>query len=75
MLKNLINRLFRPTTEGALAGFRKSHAQLQQVADREEAVITRLDAAISKAATQRLDAFGRRDEANRIATKIGDLIA
>ncbi|MRN79473.1 MULTISPECIES: hypothetical protein [unclassified Brucella] len=76
MIKNILETLFpKPTTDRALAGMSKALDQLQAVVDHEEEEIDRLDLAIEDAARERLDAFKRRDRAQKVADRFADLIA
>ncbi|WPM81357.1 hypothetical protein R5W60_06695 [Brucella pseudintermedia] len=65
----------KPTTDKALRGMSKALDQLQAVVDHEEEEIDRLDIAIEEAARERLDAFKRRDRAQKVADRFADLIA
>lgn len=65
----------KPTTENALRGMSKALDQLQEVVDHEDEEIARLAGVIDNAATDRLQAFDRRDRAQNVANRFADLIA
>jgi hypothetical protein len=63
------------STERAIAGFTKAAAQLDAVIQIENTKIDNLDAAITRAAQNRLDAFTRRDRAATIAARVNALVS
>jgi hypothetical protein len=67
--------LGRVSTEKAIAGFTKAAAQLDAVIQIENTKIDNLDAAIDRAAKNRLDAFARRDRAKTIADRVNALVS
>ncbi|MEJ5084929.1 hypothetical protein [Brucella pseudogrignonensis] len=76
MIKKIIAFVRRkPTTENALRGMSKALDQLQEVVTHENTEIDRLDDVIETAASDRLDAFKRRDRASKVAERFADLLA
>lgn len=65
----------RPSIASAVSKFTSAIAELNAVADAQDANITKLDGEIERLAKDRLDAFTERDKARAIATKLADLVA